>query len=112
MFDHFILLDINKVNFPFFIFNSLAILVEKVQNERASLPLHGAIIKFVTERGIALSPNKLPKVKVLVGGNVFELGKKAKVGEYLRGKERREDQEFGSHRMEDNLRSRSPYLTR
>jgi len=69
---HFIFPDTDKVNFPFFIFNSLAILVEKVKQERAPLPLHGAIIKLVLDKAMDFAPRNIPRVKLIIYGRLCE----------------------------------------
>lgn len=58
MLNHFIFLKIDNVNFPFFIFNSLSLLIEKVKRNRALGPLHGVVIKLVYNRSISLSLKK------------------------------------------------------
>lgn len=52
--NHFISLEKDKVNFPFFIFNSLTIFIEKVKQERTLLSLHGDVIKLVVDRYLAM----------------------------------------------------------
>lgn len=79
--NHFIFLEIDKfVNFPFFVFNSLAISIEKFKQEQAPLPLHGVVIKLVVERAFVMDPRKVPRLKVIIDGKFCEPGKK-KVGE-------------------------------
>jgi len=81
MLNHFIFLDIEKINFPFFIFNFLVISVEKFKQEQSPMPLHGVVIKPVVGRDFSMASKKFPRVKVLVGGKIFELGKNKEVGD-------------------------------
>jgi len=75
--NHFIFPEMDKVNFPFFIFDSMIISVEKVKHERAPLPLHGVVIKLVVDRVMAMVPRKVPKVKVIIDGRVCDSNKRA-----------------------------------
>ena len=42
--NHFFFSNTDRVNFPYFIFNSLTISISKVQQNRARVPLHELII--------------------------------------------------------------------
>lgn len=75
MLNHFIFLKIDKVNFPFFIFNSLSLLVNKVKRNKSLVPLHGVMIKLFYDREVTLSPKKILRVKVFVDGHLFKIGK-------------------------------------
>lgn len=70
--NHFIFLNTDKVNFPYFIFNSMVILVNKVKQNRVLVPLHESIIKLVYEEVVANKPKKHPRIKIRVGGRVFQ----------------------------------------
>lgn len=65
--NHIIFLDTNKVNFPFFIFNSLALSINKVKKNKVVVPLHYSIIKFIHEREIISQHRKFPRDELIVG---------------------------------------------
>lgn len=52
LFNHFIFSYSTKVNFPFFILNILAILVDKFKRNRSQVPLHDIIIKLVHDQAL------------------------------------------------------------
>lgn len=47
--NHFTFLETNRVKFPFFIFNSMLLSINKVKRNRALIPLHAYVIKLVYE---------------------------------------------------------------
>ena len=70
--NHFIFSNIDRVNFPYFIFNFMAILVSKIKQNGAWVPLHELIIKLVYDEVMVRIPNKYPIITIRVGGKVFE----------------------------------------
>lgn len=52
----------------------MSISIRQFQQNRAKVPLHESIIKLVFNEASKNRLKKIPRIKIKVGGNIFELG--------------------------------------
>lgn len=65
--NHFCFLEIDRVNFSFFILNSMSISIRKFMETLTPWPIHGGVITLVYEIPLKNIPRRMPRVGILIG---------------------------------------------